>query len=150
MSHFRLTNTFKIVYFQHKTYYSTYNNVFCIRRFEKGASRRQSLRGLVPDQHNTRYKEQHTAHIFPPETRRDRTLHNLTSRTVNSRKPDNIILILMPVEKCSIYDNIIKVLSECSGNLENNNHIHQNCNVPGWNDLVNYCISMRLRDAFLL
>ena len=36
----------------------------------------------------------------------------------------------------TLYDSIIKVLSECSKQLENDKHISKKCGIPGWNDLV--------------
>ena len=48
-----------------------------------------------------------------------------------------------------LYDNIIKVLSECSEKLKSDTHISKTCSIPGWNDSVKY-LHEAARDAYLL
>ena len=55
------------------------------------------------------------------------------------------------IDTLGLYDNIIKVISECS-KLENDKHnkiLVKKCGIPGWNDLVKD-VHAAARDADLL
>ena len=49
----------------------------------------------------------------------------------------------------TLYDSIIRVLSECSKKLETDKPISKKCGIPGWNDLVKD-VHAAARDAYLL